>query len=893
MKRIFYPLTIVLFTAAASWIVYVSTNDRHAGYKQRLQSQLDPTETMSSGAPAHFEAAMEYYRLKAANVESGLIETSDYQMVLDQIKNMPQRRLNKPITWQFAGPDNVGGRTRAYIIDRTNPNTHFAGAVSGGLFRSNNKGLSWTAVNPMQENLNISCMTQTKNNVIYYGTGEGGFVSVSGTKDGTPGFAAGGIFMSEDGGQTFTIMPGTQTLSFTSSLAADSLNPNRLWAGTNLGLRYTDDKGVTWNNIPGTGNCRDIQIASDGTIYAYYAANGIVRSTNGGTSFENLTVPFTSALARLRIAISPQDPNYVYLVTAIAGRTHMEGLYRSTDKGNTFQLIQPGGSIMFNPLSQVLTLQGQGNFDICLTVDPENKDRVIIGGVQLAEWDNGSAKMIASLAQFPQNPNYVHADKHDFLWDYTTSPPTLIVLTDGGMFYSPDKGVTFIEKTRNYSTTQFYGLAANRRGQIIGGTQDNGTLFVTGSGNSPRSSVRVLGGDGFQNEISRLNDNVIFAESQYGNLRRSVNGGVTFLPIWDNRLTGEGAGQVRSPLFADFDAQFNLWENDQTGEGRFFFCTRADLWMATDVLRTSDMPSWFMIAPGTALGGGRFIDIEVSKDGGSVFVCKGSNLFRVDGLHLAKFDTLSLPNPTQVDPNITVTNIGVNLPNGSRVITSINIDPNNPNRALVTVGNFGANQYVYLSENILDPQPTFVSVHGNLPRFPVYDAIISYQNPNYFVVTTEFGVWATENGGSSWVEQNEGMARVATYIIRQYQWNEWEGPQVYIGTHGAGFFRSTSLLTNVKNVAKSGTEKAMSMTVYPNPAKDEAILSIDTKKPISGAVITVMDMSGRVIRTLPIRDIQVGQMKQKIDLTGLKTGHYLIQVKGNHISETSRISVFH
>lgn len=894
MKKLLYTLSFTVLTGALYWVF----NPSQSVYNPREKAHLYDQNHAGEFAGIGFDEAMAYHHYLAANQETQTLEPWMVQEALKTVNRQTERRLGKPITWDFAGPDNVGGRTRAYIIDRDNPNIRFSGGVSGGLFVSNNNGFTWSAVNPMQENLNISCMTQTLDRVIYYGTGEGGFVSNSGTKDGTPGFIHGGVFKSDDGGQTFSQLSNTVSFGFISAIASDSLVPSRVWVGTQTGLRYSDDQGASWTQIPFTGNTRDVQIGPDGTIFVY-SGNQILRSTDGGASFSALQVNFnhtapdrTASVSRIRIAVSPQDPNYVYLLAAgglsgVSGVNHLVGIYRSKDKGDNFELIQRGGSILYNPISQIGTLQGQGNFDLCITVDPENKDRVIVAGVQIAEWNNGEARIIGSLVQSPVNPAYIHADKHEFLWDYTTKPPTLITLTDGGMFHSADKGRTFAERTRNFTTTQFYGLAANQSGHIVGGTQDNGTLFINGRGNTPLSSVRLLGGDGFQNEISRLNNNIIFAESQYGNLRRSVNGGVSFAPIWDNRLVGTGAGT--NPQFADFNAQFKLWEDDNTGKGRLFFCTRDDVWMATDALNPSEVPSWYRLAGagGGGLGGGRIIDIEYTPDGGSLFVAKGTNLFRIDGINLATFDTNTL-SAEQIAPEIIVSNIGTALPN-NRVITSLNLDPNNPNRALITLGNYNNQTYVFLSENILDAQPTFTNVTGAAIRFPVYDAIISATDPNYFVAATEFGIWATENGGNTWVEQNEGMARVATYIIRQYEWNEWEGPRVYIATHGTGFYRSNSLLTNVSK-PKMRTNTA-SMHVYPNPANQNLNFSFELLKSTENGSAQILDMTGKEVKSIPLGGLQNGLQQKSVYVGDIKAGNYILKVQAGNQMFVNKISV--
>jgi len=888
MKKIIYSST---FIALLGGVFFLLSEDKKE-YSPRNESNLIDQKHYVSDAPTAYAEAMEYYRMISANQITGVVDQKDVENALNSIQSSNSRRLAKNLNWNFVGPDNVGGRIRAFLIDRNNASIRYAGGVSGGLFKSTNRGFSWSVVNDMQENLNVTCIAQTPNGTILYGTGEGGFVGDNGTKDGTPGFAPGGIFKSTDGGVNFTRLNNTTNFGFCSIMASDSLKKQRVWVGTQAGLRYTDDEGATWV-VARPGNCRDVQVAKDGTIFAYIGSNQVVRSTDGGATFQVLTIPFRGLVRRLRIAVSPTDENYVYVVaagtiTGIAGNDYMEGLYRSTDKGDNFTTIQPGGSPQFDPLSQVLTLQGQGNFDLCLTVDPLNKERVIIGGVQLGEWDNGVAKIIGSLADIPGNLAYCHADKHEFLWDYSTPIPTLIVSTDGGMYYSDDRGRTFNDRNKMFATTQFYGLAANASGHVIGGTQDNGTLFVNRVGTNDKSSVRVLGGDGFQTEISRTNPRVIFAESQYGNLRRSVNGGSSFAPIWDGRLTGEGAGT--SSIFADFNAQFKLWEDETSGEGRLFFAQNNRIWVAIDALDASQEPSWFTLADNTngMSGSGRVVDLEYSEDGGSLFVCRSANLFRIDGINLANFDTIALPGFT-IDPNIALTNITSGLPSG-RAITSINLDPNNPNRAVITLGNYGNTSYVFLSENILDAVPTYTNITGNLANFPVYDAIISTEDPNYIVLATEFGVWATENGGTTWEEQNQGMARVATYIIRQYRWKSWEGPVVYIATHGRGFFESKSLLTSVNKVAKK--DNFTNLTAFPNPTQNITNLKFNLKVGESNASVKVLDMSGRIIKQINSLEFVSGTNQIKLDLSGIKSGNYIVTLTGANVSSSTRIAIY-
>ncbi|MFN9110968.1 MAG: T9SS type A sorting domain-containing protein, partial [Bacteroidota bacterium] len=160
---------------------------------------------------------------------------------------------------------------------------------------------------------------------------------------------------------------------------------------------------------------------------------------------------------------------------------------------------------------------------------------------------------------------------------------------------------------------------------------------------------------------------------------------------------------------------------------------------------------------------------------------------------------------------------------------------------------------------------------ANLPSMPVYDAFIDFKNPNYILLGTDLGIYATETGGTVWEEQNSGMARVPVFEIRGYQWKPWMGSEIYIGTHGRGFFRSRSLMTNTHNT--TDLVRTSSLNIYPNPAAAQTQLRFEALR--SGkATLTVYTLNGQVAMR---RDLQVKAGSQTIDLnvSGLANGHYL------------------
>ncbi len=108
------------------------------------------------------------------------------------------------VGWSAIGPGNIGGRTRAIVIDPANPSTMYAGGVTGGIWKSTDAGAGWHATDDLLPNLAISAiaMDPTNPNVLYAGTGEGFFASRAKHR----GL---GIFKSVDAGATWNLLPGT------------------------------------------------------------------------------------------------------------------------------------------------------------------------------------------------------------------------------------------------------------------------------------------------------------------------------------------------------------------------------------------------------------------------------------------------------------------------------------------------------------------------------------------------------------------------------------------------------------------------------------------------------------------------------------------------------------
>ena len=532
-----------------------------------------------------YRDAMEYLRQLRANPNTGKVEKADVLEARRQVRELRKQQKGKKgaldLQWEVAGPTNVGGRTRSIMIDKDNSQVMYAGSVSGGLFKSTNGGRSWNPVTTPSQNLSVTDIVEASNGDIYFSTGEAMYIGL-GNFAGSPAFLGGGIFKSTDDGQTFSVLPGTQPStsspqtdpwSAVGKLAVDPNDPNTIYAGTAGGLRKSTDGGQTWTNPLGvSSNCRDLTISSKGTVWAR-VSNQIFKSTDG-SNFTEMTCIGSNCDGiprgggRTRIAVSPQDEDYVYVIATSGG--NFDKAYRSTDGGANWTVI--------GQVSQLINPHGtQGNWNNALAVDPKNKNRIIVGGVTLWEWSLNNGWQRIALLFRQAVPFYVHADNHEVTFDTATG--NMFIGNDGGIFKSNDGGQTFSEENAGYSTAQFFAFDIGPNGQLQGGTQDNGNLFVDPNSFIPKSGERTVGvatpngglfnGDGGFAELSKLNPNVRFQEMQFARMGRSIDAGQSYSDIFDERMhpniinVGETYG---TGLIAPFVAPFLLHEdmNDPT-----------------------------------------------------------------------------------------------------------------------------------------------------------------------------------------------------------------------------------------------------------------------------------------------------------------------------------------
>ncbi len=660
-----------------------------------------------------------------------------------------------PLSWKELGPDNVGGRTRAILLDLINDptgNTLFAGGVAGGLWKSTTAGGSWVKINDFELNLAVSCIAEDANGIIYYGTGEGfcWFEGISG------GMIGGGIFKADNtAGTTFTRLTSTKPTvntdagwAIVNDIEIDPNNPQRIYASTKSGLQVSSNGGTAWVLATGAigSQGQDIEVGSDGSVIFSNFGKGFISSN--GTSFTGISGAGNNKLptsaVRTEFAIAPSDDNRIYAWCAAANGS-LVGSYYSTDKGVTWTKTVAGGGA-FDPFA--VGDNFQGSYDNILGVHPKNKNMVFGGGADLYAYDFNAQQNWTQISAYQGGngyPLYVHPDKHEIVW--STKDTNIVYFgSDGGVAKTQNGGATFSSMNRNYNTVQFYAIGFAKTGEVIGGSQDNGTSYINYLGNTAQTAQEIKGGDGGYGEISHIYPAAFFAESQYGSMQRSSNKGTSFADCYSLRCNASVSG-------APFVTPFELWEslNDQSSpdsiayitpvnipsgtvlnvssktnsyplvhttnqsylandtvwvkdivQSKFAIGLNNSIWLAKNITDFSSDPSWIKIASDTVFGTGLVYSIPdkfssgdascmaFSQDGNHLYAGAGGALYRISNLNTIRNNRLGDTLTGEVgyaSSQVTCTQIA----GFTNAIAGIGVDANDAGKVIVCLAGYDGN----------------------------------------------------------------------------------------------------------------------------------------------------------------------------------------------------------
>ncbi|MDB0057436.1 T9SS type A sorting domain-containing protein [Schleiferiaceae bacterium] len=976
--------------------------------------------TLSTSEPKYTPVSLEeqsaagaaaYLHGLRANQITGTVNQEDIQSAIESLADMPESAIG--LNWAERGPNNRGGRTRGLAINPTDPSEMYVGSVSGGLYKSNNSGLSWTEVNPDQENLAVMTIAYSKDGDVYYGTGEGLYNTwTTGYGASTSsGFPGAGVFKKGVNDAGFTQLASTDGFSSVGAIVTDPTNNDKIYIGTSSGIRLSTNGGSTWSNplqgqIGSNGTCWDIHMDAGGNIWGTLGGR-TMKSSDGGSTWDEVSKSSAGSTGlprsggRIMFASAANDEDYVYVVQITSGNA-LAGVYRTTDGGDTWSKIGQK-STYFDPFC---SSQCQGEYDLAVGVDPSNKNRVIVGGITVWEWEQGQGwNQVNGFG-----PYNIHSDNHDVVWHPTDSSKVYIV-NDGGIYFSNNGGDTWQTLNKNYVTTQFYDIGISADRYVVGGTQDNGSWVMDGLGNTTNEgrslgAVDGFSGDGGYSTISWLVPKIYFTEYQQGRIGRSENKGQSFTSFWDNRV-GQAIGSWMTPFYlyensddalsvdsvqykvdralrslgfanagqdtfvsniaplqasavmnaATFkvqsgtavissDASGNL-SGDGTGNfdaatgnftvifnsspaaeiiatvdvsyaggsevvlgsntnglpfkyilpnslgmgdsvivqdpvsSMFIVGFSGSVWMTRGALDFSTTPEWYKLASIT----GTTQAVEVSADGNYAWIgTENGRLYRIAGLAAARdYGT------ADADSGATAVTVDLVQNFMGRNISGIAVDPNDNDRVLVTLGNYGNANYVYYSGNATSTSPNFLVKDGNLGNFPVYAATFDKGNSAYAVLGTEYGIFSTQNINTTspqWGADNSGLARVPVFTLKQYRTNKSstadmtvEEGDIFAGTFGRGAFQTTSLMTTRPiGIAEQEVEQVQeTMKLFPNPAENFTTLALEL--PAGSYTVELIDLNGRSVKAVVFEATENGAQTFKLDISSVANGMYIVGVK--------------
>ncbi len=522
------------------------------------------------------ENATDWLRNRKANPATGLISAGAVDEARKQCRQAAHAKTATSMEWDELGPNNFAGRTRAMIIDKDQPDKLIAGSVSGGIWISETGGGSWSESpgNSDLGSLSISSLVQDHNGSIYVGTGEG-FQGYSGV--GLLGYPGDGIYISNDGGQSFqqtnakpnnpnSILQEEEWLSINSLAAREQ--GNLVYAATNTGLYYSSNGFSSYTKaIPSDMIAYDVKVASNGTVYCFIG-DEFWRSENG-TDFSNETENFPAELnhSRKRLATTAADENYAYaLVLDLNGC--FAGLYQTSDSGNSWIGLTEYPGEFFAPMSHH---EGYcvGNQSAALAVSPFEKEKVYLGGSTLWSF---SPQYSWNQQDGGFNEHFLPQGKQEIVFD-PANEGRMYILSNAGIHRSlnaEELYATFQSRHKDLNTSQVYGIGAAMDGQVLQGTEFHGNLLSNfyAPTNSYLAATQVLPSTGGKTEISHIKPNIIFGAQPYGGIRRGSNYGEFLgISILDCTVDMEPAQWPECFIDGHFDdaeqyvMPYTLWED--------------------------------------------------------------------------------------------------------------------------------------------------------------------------------------------------------------------------------------------------------------------------------------------------------------------------------------------
>ncbi len=672
------------------------------------------------------------------------------------------------LAFRNVGPAFMSGRIADIAIHPEDENTWYIGVGSGGVWKTVNAGTTWTPLFDRQVSYSIGCITIDPANphVVWVGTGE----NIGGRHVGY----GDGIYKSEDGGLSWKNM-GLKESQHISKIIIHPENSDIMWVaaqgplwnkGDERGLYKSTDGGTSWNKTLGDDEWigvtdiaidpRDPDLLYAATwqrhrnIAAYMGGGpgtGLHKSTDGGETWKKLTggLP-TSNMGKIGLAISPQEPDILYAAIELDRRTG--GVFKSTNRGETWIKQSEAVSGATGP-----------HYYQELYACPHNFDRIYLCDVRIQLSKDGG-KTFNRLTE-----THKHSDNHAIAFR-KDDPDYLLVGTDGGLYESFDEAQNW-RYMANLPLTQYYKLAVDDAEpfyNIYGGTQDNATQGGPSMTDS-RQGIHnadwyvLLGGDGHQPATEPGNPNIVYAQSQEGELHRVDK--ITGEKVYIKPQPGPGEDYERN----NWDAPILVSPHSPT---RIYFASqrlwksenRGDSWEAIseDLTRNQEritLPimekTWSWDSPWDFNAMSNYNTItsiaESPLKEGLIYIGTDDGLIQVTedgGANWLKIEVGSLPGVPETS-----------------YVNDIKADLFDENTLYIALDNhkFGDLDPYLLKST--DKGQSWTSLKGDLPdRTLVWRIVQDHVKPELLFAATEFGIYFTIDGGNKWIKFSGGLPTI-------------------------------------------------------------------------------------------------------------------------------------
>lgn len=843
-------LTISVFASNAQrWVeymqdpnvnFYITQKEAHRYFEEKeknIQEKEQLGNTLQKQEESGYQLFQRWERFMEPRVYPSGDVTIPSQKYKEFLKQRAEDNLNKysesvsnkalSNSWTPVGPmgDMVygdAGRLNFVRFNPTNNNNAWVGAPAGGLWSSVNDGISWTITTDQSIASGYSdlAIDPTDSQIMYAATGDAdGYFSNSI-----------GVLKSIDGGQNWA---STGTLGMSSYLKIGRLliDPNNnqvLIAATNDGIYRSQNAGASWQQVS-TIDATDLEFkpGNSGTVYA--AGRDFQISTNNGLNWTTITngVPSYSAVIRLAIAVSPADPDYVYMLAADYNGFGFYGLYLSTNGGTSFNTQSTSPNVL-GWSSTGGDTGGQGFYTLSLAVSPTNKNEVMVGGVNIwRSLDAGVSWNISGQWINTTVNDYVHADIHDLVYLNET---TIWAATDGGIFYTLDTGITWIASNGSINVSEIYnfGLSTTQYHKIIASYQDCGTNVLNGT-----SWTNVGGGDGIQSFIDWNNDNNMYWTSAAGSAMRSIGGNTQWLSMPSSSYLNFIQDPLTSTTLWAFGGNQNI------------------------VYSSTDQGTNWSSTSGT-IPDNNVTRLKVAKSNSQIiYVISYNTMFKT------------------TDGGNSWINITGTLPSNYTSLSAIEIKPTDANTVWVTLSGYYGGNKVYKTT---DGGLTWTNISNGLPNLPVNCITYSSALNEPLFVGTDNGVYFMDTTMTSWVAYGTGLPFTEITSLAIFQ----PTGKLNAATLGRGIWEidlfdySTSSATLTRFTSGN-------IDVFPNPAKEKiTILSSSNTE----GVITITDLLGKIVKEAKINSNQT-----VINTEDIQSGVYFIKVTLGNNSNTQKIVI--